>query len=89
MQGQYRVPVGDACQAARLEPGFLLETAPVTTVSLIGYLVPFVALFGGVLLLDERIEPGIVVGGALIIAGMVITDRASRAASSQPTASGA
>ncbi|MEN8114354.1 MAG: DMT family transporter [Actinomycetota bacterium] len=56
----------------------LLQSTPVTTVSLIGYLVPFVSLFGGVALLDERIEPGIAVGGLLILAGMVITDRAGR-----------
>lgn len=56
----------------------LIESVPVTTVSLVGYLVPFVALFGGVLLLDEQIEPGIVVGGALILTGMIITDRAGR-----------
>jgi drug/metabolite transporter (DMT)-like permease len=56
----------------------LLESMPVTTVSLIGYLVPLVSLIGGVLLLGEQIEAGIVIGGALILAGMIITDRAGR-----------
>ncbi len=56
----------------------LLETLPATTVSLVGYLVPLVSLIGGVLLLGEQIETGIVIGGALILTGMVITDRAGR-----------
>ena len=56
----------------------LLETMPATTVSLVGYLVPLVSLAGGVLLLGEQIEAGILIGGSLILTGMVITDRASR-----------
>ncbi|MEA3502479.1 MAG: DMT family transporter, partial [Actinomycetota bacterium] len=56
----------------------LLESMPATTVSLIGYLVPLVSLIGGVLLLEEHVEAGIVVGGALILTGMVVTDRADR-----------
>jgi drug/metabolite transporter (DMT)-like permease len=56
----------------------LLRTTPATTVALVGYLVPLVALVGGVLLLGEHIESGILIGGALILTGMVITDRAGR-----------
>jgi drug/metabolite transporter (DMT)-like permease len=56
----------------------LIESAPVTTVSLVGYLVPLVSLIAGVVFLGERIESGIIVGGALILTGMVITDRAGR-----------
>jgi len=56
----------------------LLETMPATTVSLVGYLVPLVSLIGGVLLLGEQIEAGILIGGSLIFTGMVITDRAGR-----------
>ncbi len=56
----------------------LLRTTPATTVALVGYLVPLVSLIGGVLLLGEHIESGIVIGGALILTGMVITDRAGR-----------
>ena len=56
----------------------LIETAPVTTVSLVGYLVPLISLVAGVVLLGEQVEPGIAVGGALILAGMIITDRAGR-----------
>ncbi len=56
----------------------LLASVPVTTVSLVGYLVPLVSLIGGVVLLGEQIETGIVIGGALILTGMVVTDRAGR-----------
>lgn len=56
----------------------LIEKAPVTTVSLVGYLVPLVSLAAGVVLLGEQIESGIAIGGALILTGMVITDRAGR-----------
>jgi drug/metabolite transporter (DMT)-like permease len=48
-------------------------------VSLIGYLVPLVALTGGILILGEQLEPGIAIGGLLIFAGMILTDRAGRA----------
>ncbi len=58
----------------------LLETAPITTVSLVGYLVPLVSLVAGVVLLGEHIELGIVIGGTLIVTGMVVTDRAGRGA---------
>lgn len=56
----------------------LIESAPVTTVSLVGYLVPLVSLVAGVLLLGEQIESGIIIGGALILTGMIITDRSGR-----------
>ena len=58
----------------------LIQRVPVTTVSLIGYLVPLVALVGGVLLLNEQLQAGIVVGGLLILAGVVVADRANRRA---------
>ena len=56
----------------------LVESAPITTVSLVGYLVPLVSLVAGVLLLGEQIESGIIIGGALILTGMIITDRSGR-----------
>jgi len=58
----------------------LLRTISATSVSLIGYLVPLVALVGGILILNEQLEPGIAVGGLFIFAGMILTDRAGRAA---------
>ncbi|MEA3511029.1 MAG: DMT family transporter [Actinomycetota bacterium] len=62
----------------------LLRSMPATTVSLVGYLVPLVSLVGGVVLLGEQIETGIVIGGALILTGMVVTDRAGRVRISAP-----
>ena len=56
----------------------LLRTISVTSVSLIGYLVPLIALVGGILLLGEQLETGIAVGGLLIFGGMILTDRAGR-----------
>jgi len=61
----------------------LIRLVPATTLSLIGYMVPLVALVGGVLLLDERIQPGMLVGGALILIGVILTDRADRRAALQ------
>lgn len=57
----------------------LLKTISATSVSLIGYLVPLVALVGGILLLGEQLELGIAAGALLIFAGMILTDRAGRA----------
>jgi drug/metabolite transporter (DMT)-like permease len=68
---------------------WLLQHISVTNASLVGYIVPFVALIGGVVLLDEQLQPGIVVGGSLVAAGMFLSDRESRRSSSavshQPT----
>ena len=62
----------------------LLRTISATSVSLIGYMVPLVALVGGILLLDEQLETGIAIGGLLIFAGMILTDRAGRLISPVP-----
>jgi drug/metabolite transporter (DMT)-like permease len=59
---------------------WLLQYISVSDASLIGYLVPFVALIGGILLLDEQLQSGIVVGGILVLTGMVLADRAGRRA---------
>lgn len=53
---------------------FLIRHVTVTYSTIIGYIVPFVAVFAGVLVLDERIQPGIVVGGSLVLLGVVVTD---------------
>ena len=52
----------------------LIRHVTVTYSAITAYIVPFVAVFGGVLVLDEQIQPGIVVGGALVLAGVVVTD---------------
>jgi drug/metabolite transporter (DMT)-like permease len=55
---------------------WLLRHSSAATASLVGYLVPLVAVFAGLAFLDERLQPGILVGGALILAGVVLTEQA-------------
>ncbi len=57
---------------------WLLQHITATQGSLVAYIVPFVGLFGGILLLDERLESGIVLGGVLVVAGMFLSDREGR-----------
>ncbi|MGD2051119.1 MAG: DMT family transporter [Acidimicrobiia bacterium] len=57
---------------------WLLGEVTVTKASLIGYIVPLVALGTGALLLDERIQIGIALGGILILGGVILTDRSER-----------
>ncbi len=57
---------------------WLLSKVSATKASLVGYVVPLVALGSGVVLLDERIQIGIVVGGTLILAGVILTDRSEK-----------
>ncbi len=59
---------------------WLLETVSVSKASLVGYLVPIVGLVGGIVLLDEELQAGIVLGGLLILGGVVWTDRSQHAA---------
>lgn len=53
---------------------FLIRHVTVTYSTIIGYVVPFVAVFAGVLILDEQIQPGIAIGGTLVLLGVVVTD---------------
>ena len=57
---------------------WLLERIDVTQAALVGYMVPFMALVGGLVLLDEELQAGIVVGGALVLTGLVLSDMRSR-----------
>jgi drug/metabolite transporter (DMT)-like permease len=57
---------------------WLLERVSATNVSLTGYLVPLIVLIAGLVLLDEELQLGIVIGGLLVFAGLVISDRTSR-----------
>jgi drug/metabolite transporter (DMT)-like permease len=57
---------------------WMLQRVSATYASLTGYVVPVFAIVSGILLLDERLQPGIVVGGALILVGVIITDRSYR-----------
>jgi drug/metabolite transporter (DMT)-like permease len=67
---------------------WLLQHVTVTYSTIIGYIIPFIAVVLGWLLLDEQIGWGILAGGALILAGVVITDliRVRQARRAAPTA---
>ena len=57
---------------------WVLKHVTVTRAQIIAYLVPLVALTSGIVILDEELQIGIAVGGALIIAGVIITGAAER-----------
>jgi len=57
-----------------------LREVTATEASLVGYIVPIVGLIGGAVVLGERISAVIAAGGALILCGVVLTERASRRA---------
>jgi len=57
---------------------WLLEHVTATYASLAGYVIPVIAITAGVVLLDEQLQSGIVLGGFLILVGVLITDRAER-----------
>lgn len=57
---------------------WLLRHVTSTKASLVGYLVPLVAISSGVLLLDEQLQPGLIIGGVLILGGIVLTNEAER-----------
>jgi len=55
---------------------WMLQRVSATTASLPSYLIPVIALSGGALLLDEQVTWVMAAGGALILAGVVFTERA-------------
>ena len=55
---------------------WMLQRVTATQVSLAGYIVPIIALIGGAVLLDEVITLAIGGGGLLVLAGVIITERA-------------
>ena len=57
---------------------WVLKHVTVTRAQIIAYLVPLVALTSGIVILDEQLQIGIAVGGALIIAGVIITGAAEK-----------
>jgi drug/metabolite transporter (DMT)-like permease len=54
---------------------WVLERNSAGQASLVGFLVPIVAVVAGVVLLSERAGPGLVAGGLAIICGVLIADR--------------
>jgi len=57
---------------------WLSELASAAKTSLVAYLVPLIGVTGSVTLLGEPLTPGLVIGGALILLGVVIAERAER-----------
>ena len=57
---------------------WLIQHVSATNFSLTGYIVPVLTLVGGIVLLDEQLQTGIIVGGALVAVGMVLSDREAR-----------
>jgi len=57
---------------------WVLKHVSVTRAQIIAYLVPLVALSAGIVVLDERLDIGIAVGGSLILLGVIITGAAER-----------
>jgi drug/metabolite transporter (DMT)-like permease len=57
-----------------------LRSVSATEASLVGYVVPIIGLAGGAVLLSEQVTPLIVIGGALILAGVLVTQRAAHVA---------
>lgn len=63
---------------------WLLQHISATEGSLVGYIVPFVGLIGGIVLLGEQLQSGIIVGGVLVAVGMYLSDREARRVASDP-----
>ena len=53
----------------------ILRRTTVMRASLVYYMIPIIAIAAGRLFLDEVLQPGIVLGGLLITAGLVGADR--------------
>jgi len=53
---------------------WLIRHVTVTYSAIISYIVPFVAVIVGIIALDEQLQPGIIAGGVLILAAVVVTD---------------
>ena len=63
------------------------QLASATRVSVVGYIVPVIALAGGVVFLDERVTWLIAIGGALITVGVVVVDRVEASRGAETAAS--
>jgi drug/metabolite transporter (DMT)-like permease len=63
---------------------WLIRHVTATYASVIGYIVPLIAVIVGVIALDEQVQPGILIGGLLIMAGVIVTDRLERRVTTRP-----
>jgi drug/metabolite transporter (DMT)-like permease len=57
---------------------WLLTRVSATYASLAGYIIPPIAVTAGVVVLGEKLQPGILFGGVLILVGVLLADRAER-----------
>lgn len=57
---------------------WLLAHTTITRASLVGYIVPIISAAAGVLFVNESLQGGIIAGGSLILAGVLLADRAER-----------
>ena len=57
---------------------WLIRRVTATYAAAVGYVVPLIAVIVGVIVLDEQVQPGIAIGGVLIMAGVILTDRLER-----------
>lgn len=64
---------------------WVLQRTTTTTASLTAYVVPLIGLITGIAFLDERLDAGIAVGGALILAGLVVLNRFERMRTRDPS----
>ena len=67
---------------------YLIRHVTVTYSTIISYIIPFIAVLAGVLVLDEELQPGITIGGALVLLGLLVTDLIRIRASRRPAAGG-
>jgi drug/metabolite transporter (DMT)-like permease len=58
---------------------WLYTQVSATYASLAGYIIPPIAIVAGVVVLDEQLQAGIILGGVLIFIGVLLADRAERA----------
>ncbi len=54
---------------------WMLRHVSVSYASLVGYVVPLIAVVAGIGFLSERLDPGIAIGGTLILVGVILSDR--------------
>lgn len=64
------------------------QLATATRVAVVGYLVPLITLFGGIIFLDEHLAWMMALGGTLIATGVVIVDRVEASRRSDTSAAG-
>ncbi len=57
---------------------YLLQRYPVTTVAPLTLLTQLVAIVGGLVVFDDVLKPGMIVGGILIFAGVAIVSYRNR-----------